>query len=62
MDGTLIVDSPDDGKWNNHEVGQAVWNQCGFQMPDGGGFQDWKQTCCSDPNNCQPGPSPVTSY
>ncbi|KAK8117043.1 multicopper oxidase [Apiospora kogelbergensis] len=62
MAGTLIVDSPDDGKWNNHKVGQAVWDQCGFKMPNGGGFDDWKQTCCSDPNNCQPGTLPLTSW
>ncbi|KAK8015434.1 Cupredoxin [Apiospora arundinis] len=62
MAGTLIVDSPDDDKWNNHKVGQAVWDQCGFKMPNGGGYGDWKQTCCSDPNNCQQGAMPMTSW
>ncbi|KAK8131327.1 Iron transport multicopper oxidase FET3 [Apiospora sp. TS-2023a] len=60
MAGTLIVDSPDDGKWNNREVGQAVWDQCGFKMPNGGGFDDWKTSCCSDPNTCRPAANPYT--
>ncbi|KAK7943500.1 uncharacterized protein PG986_012613 [Apiospora aurea] len=60
MAGTLIVDSPDDGKWNNHKAGQAVWDQCGFKMPNGGGFNEWKTTCCSDLNTCYPAANPLT--
>ncbi|KAK8085657.1 hypothetical protein PG997_006928 [Apiospora hydei] len=60
MAGTLLVDSPDDYLWNNHRVGQAVWDQCGFKMPNGGGFDDWKATCCSDPNTCGPAANPLT--
>ncbi|ORY61645.1 Cupredoxin [Pseudomassariella vexata] len=52
MAGALVVNAPDDPKWQNPSVGESVWEQCRFETKTGGNFTSWKRSCCKSSDSC----------